>query len=217
MLVALPTQPSFGLDPVVPLFSSPSSATSANSASKSPRSLIADNRPHPQQPNRFPLFPHPVNIAHTPTPANPFRSIVYFTVLCTQDFSRLLPSPIAPSPSHTPINPLDATLTSLPVSIDSKQLTQSLNPLNATFTENRGEGSLWLTRTRNTGVVSTRPPGLLLDVADTPDRFRAVVRNQQRPIGSDRHADRTSPDVAIVHDKAGHEIFVLAAGVSGLM
>ena len=101
---------------------------------------------HARQPNRFPLFPHPVNIAHTPAPANPFRSIVYFTVLCSQGFSRAWPSPIAPFPSHTPINPLDATLTSLPVSIDSKQLTQSLNPLNATFTENRGEGSIWLTR-----------------------------------------------------------------------
>ena len=145
MLVALPTQPSFGLAPVVPPFSSPFSVTSANSALKSPRSLIADFPPHPHQPNRFPLFPHPVNIAHTPTPANPFSSIVYFTVLCTRDFSRLLPSPIAPFLSHTPINPLDATLTSLPVNVDSKQLTQSLSPLNATLTKKRGtcQRSTW--------------------------------------------------------------------------
>src|SRR5579863_4772705 len=165
---------------------------------------------HARQPNRFPLFPHPVNIVHTPTPANPFRSIVYFTVLSAQGFSRVRPSPITPFPSHAPINPLDATLTGLPVSIDSKQLTQSLNPLNATFTENRGEGSIWLIRTRNTGVVSTRPPESLLDVADPPDRFRSVICNQQRPIGSDGHADRPSPDVAIVHHEPGHEIFVLA-------
>ena len=138
MLVALPTQPSFGLDPVVPPFSSLFSVTSANSALKSPRSLIVDFRRHPHQPNRFPLFPHPVNIAHTPTPANPFSSIVYFTVLCTRDFSRVLLSPIAPSPSHTPINPLDATLTSSPVNIDSKQLTRSLSPLNATLTKKPG-------------------------------------------------------------------------------
>jgi len=147
MLVALPTQPSFGLAPVVPPFSSLFSVTSANSALKSPRSLIANInfRRHRQQPTRFPLFPHPVHIAHTPTPANPFSSIVYFTVLCTRDFSRLLPSPIAPFLSHTPINPLDATLTSLPVNVDSKQLTQSLSPLNATLTKKRGtcQRSTW--------------------------------------------------------------------------
>lgn len=41
-------------------------------------------------------------------------------------------------PTHAFINPLDATLTSLPVRIDSKQLTQSLNPLNATLTKKSG-------------------------------------------------------------------------------
>ncbi len=137
MLVALPTQPSLGLDPVVPLFSSPSSVNSMPSVLRSPRNRAAQRYPKPQ-PNYFPLFPHPVNIAHTPTPANPFRSIVYFTVLCTPLFSRFLPSPIAPSPSHTPINPLYATLTSLPVNIGSKQLTQSLSPLKATLTKNPG-------------------------------------------------------------------------------
>jgi hypothetical protein len=134
MLVALPTQPFFGLDPVVPLLSSSSSVNSLPSMLKSPPNPATQPCPKPQ-PNRFPLFPHPVNIAHTPTPANPFRSIFYFTVLCTRLFSQILPSPIAPSPSHTPINPLDATLTSPPVNADSKQLTQSVNPLNAILTK----------------------------------------------------------------------------------
>jgi hypothetical protein len=138
MLVALPTQPSFGLAPIVPLFSSPFSVTSVPSVLKSPRNPATQPTTYAQQPTRFPLFPHPVNITHTPTPANPFSSIVYFTVLCTRDFSRVLPSPIAPSPSHTPINPLDATLTKRPANVDSKQLTQSLNPLNATLTKKQG-------------------------------------------------------------------------------
>jgi len=48
-------------------------------------------------------------------------------------------------PTHAFINPLDATLTSLPVRIDSKQLTQSLNPLNATLTKRSGasQRSAW--------------------------------------------------------------------------
>src|ERR1700730_9961906 len=96
MLVALPTQPSFGLDPVVPLFSSPFSVNSANSASKSPRNPAIQLTTYAQQPARFPLFPHPVNIAHTPTPANSFRSIVYFTVLCTPDFRESAPPPSRP-------------------------------------------------------------------------------------------------------------------------
>ena len=158
MLVALPTQPSFGLDPVVPLFSSPFSVNSVPSVLKSPRNPAILPTPYAQRPNHFPLFPHPVNIAHTPTPANPFRSIVYFTVLCTRGFSRVRPSPIAPSPSHTPINPLDATLTSSPANTDSKRLTQSLNPLNATLTRNPGGPHVCPERATHYSLLTTHCP-----------------------------------------------------------
>ena len=122
------------------LYSAPLSfsVNSLPSVLRSPRSRATQHCPKQPQPNHFPLFPHPVNIAHTPAPTSPLRSIVYFTVLCARAFSRVRPSPIVPSSSHTPINPLDATLTSLPVSTDSKQLTQSLTPLNATLTKKRG-------------------------------------------------------------------------------
>jgi hypothetical protein len=79
MLAALPTHPSPRLDPFVPLFSSLFFLTSATSALKSPRSPIAEFHPVAQPPSHFPLFPHPVNIAHAETPATPSPSIVYFT------------------------------------------------------------------------------------------------------------------------------------------
>src|SRR5580704_3013154 len=129
MLAALPTQPSFGLDPVVPLFSSTFSVNSLPSALKAPRNPATQHCPKQPQPNRFRLFPHPVNIAHTPTPANPFRSIVYFTVLCSRAFSQVLPSPVAPIASHTPINPLDATLTGFLATTHSKALAPNLSSL----------------------------------------------------------------------------------------
>lgn len=120
MLVALPTQPSFGLNPVVPLFSSLFSVTSATSALKSPRSPIADFCPHPHQPNHFPLFPHPVNIAHAGTPASPFPSIVYFTTsvhpggggTCTSRPLRSQSTPYAKALAAR-LSPLDATLTQM--------------------------------------------------------------------------------------------------------
>ena len=71
MLAALPVQPS----PRLALLS----VTSVPSALKSPRSPIAEFLPASQPPNHFPLFPHPVNIAHAQTPATPSPSIVYFT------------------------------------------------------------------------------------------------------------------------------------------
>jgi len=43
-------------------------------------------------------------------------------------------------PTHALINPLETTLTKSPVNVDSKQLTQTLNPLNATFTKIAGGG-----------------------------------------------------------------------------
>jgi len=79
MLAALPILPSFGLDPMVPLFPSLFSVPSATSALKSPRDPIAEFHPAAQQLNHFPLFPHLVNIAHAETPANPSPSIVYIT------------------------------------------------------------------------------------------------------------------------------------------
>ena len=48
-----------------------------------------------------------------------------------------------------PVSSLESTLIELPVSVDSKEFVESLSPLDATFTKNRGEGRLgeaWLTR-----------------------------------------------------------------------
>jgi hypothetical protein len=75
VFVTLPSRPSSRFHPIAPrlsLFSVPP----AFSALKSPCTLSCQLARRPIQPNHFPLFPHPVNIAHTPTPANPFRSIV---------------------------------------------------------------------------------------------------------------------------------------------
>jgi|SRR5580698_5274694 len=81
MLAALPIRSSIGLDPIVPLFPSLLSVTSATSALKSPRSLTTKPVARKHQPNHFPLFPHPVNIARAATPTTPFASTIYFTVL----------------------------------------------------------------------------------------------------------------------------------------
>jgi hypothetical protein len=120
MLAALPTQPSFGLGPIVPLFPSLFSVTSATSALKSRRGLTTQLATREHQPNHFPLFPHPVNIARAGTPANPFPSIVYFTNpghpggggTCA---SRLLGSHSTPRAGTlaATLSPLDATLTQM--------------------------------------------------------------------------------------------------------
>src|SRR5271155_707654 len=54
-------------------------------------------------------------------------------------------------------------------------------------------------------------------IADSPDRVRTVVADQQRTIGRHGHAYRTSPHVAIRQDEPGEEVFILAAGMSGLV
>ncbi len=111
MLAALPTHPSPTLDPFVPLFSSLFSVTSATSALKSPRSPIAEFHRAAQPPNHFPLFPHPVNIAHAGTPANLSFSTIYFTTSVYPGGG----GPAAPciifKTAPTPVTPLDATLT----------------------------------------------------------------------------------------------------------
>src|SRR5580693_4455015 len=38
-----------------------------------------------------------------------------------------------------PLSPLSATLTNMPISVDSKELTEKINPLDATLTKNSGE------------------------------------------------------------------------------
>lgn len=134
VFVTLPSRPSSRFRPIAPSLC----LLSAFSALKSPCTLSCQLARRPNQPNRFPLFSHPVNIAHTPTPANPFRSIVYFTVLCARDFSRFLLSPISSYPSHTPVNPLDATLTGFRATTHSKALAPNLSSLHATLTKNPG-------------------------------------------------------------------------------
>src|SRR5436853_324387 len=54
-------------------------------------------------------------------------------------------------------------------------------------------------------------------VGDAPDGFRAVVGNQQRAIGRDRHAYGAAPDVSAIYHKTGHEVFILAGRLAGLM
>src|SRR5271166_5644345 len=58
---------------------------------------------------------------------------------------------------------------------------------------------------------------LLSRVADSPDRVRPVVAHQQRAVGSFSHANRASPHVAIRQHEAGKEVFILTAGVAGLV
>jgi hypothetical protein len=101
------------------------SAPSANSALKSPRSHTSQLSRPIKQPNSFPLFPHPVNMAHTQTPANPSPSIVYFTLLCIPGKIDVA-APISPN-SH-------------PMPLPSPALRPPATPLNATLTENKGVG-----------------------------------------------------------------------------
>ena len=122
MFAAFPTHLSPRLNPFVPLFSSLFSVTSVTSALKSPRSPIAEFHPAAQQPNHFPLFPHPVNIAHAQTPANPSPSIVYFT-------TSVYPGGRGTSPSR----PLRSHLTPR-----AKTLAAELSPLGATLTKKQG-------------------------------------------------------------------------------
>jgi hypothetical protein len=143
MLAALPARTSPGLDPMVPLFSS---LFSASSALRSPRSLIADFCAHPHQPNHFPLFPHSVNIAHARTPANSSPSILYFTTSayprsggtypCRRPRPHSTPrAKLIPSPPTTPLN---ATFASPLANAHPKALRSNLSRLDATLTKNKG-------------------------------------------------------------------------------
>ena len=58
---------------------------------------------------------------------------------------------------------------------------------------------------------------LFSGIADSPNCVRPVVRDQQRTVCGHCDSYRAAPDVAVVDYEAGKEIFVLAAGVSGLM
>jgi hypothetical protein len=103
---ALLASPSVQLESLVPFSSPLFSATSTDSASK-----IASYRHRPILPatattQLLPVSPHPVNIQHPVTPANPFSSIVCFTAPRTtggevgaHDFSGVL-SLSTPQPNH---------------------------------------------------------------------------------------------------------------------
>src|SRR5437588_7482077 len=49
-------------------------------------------------------------------------------------------------------------------------------------------------------------------VTHAPDRFRAIVDDPERPIGRGGNAHRAAPHLAIVRNKAGEKILILAAG-----
>src|SRR6266699_464872 len=61
------------------------------------------------------------------------------------------------------LTPLDATLIEMPASVDSKPLTQNLSPLDATLTENQGEGGV-----RCEISVSASEPPLRLECVPAP-------------------------------------------------
>jgi len=72
-----------------------------------------------------------------PSFSTPSKHREHTTIQNSLPLFALLPAlPDPPSevllPTHALINPLETTLTKPPVNIDSKQLTQTLNPLNAT-------------------------------------------------------------------------------------
>src|SRR5450755_3130724 len=57
--------------------------------------------------------------------------------------------------------------------------------------------------------VRSLPP-----MRNPPDRAVAVFGHQQRAVMCDGHADRPSPDLGVVDDKAGCEILVFPGGYS---
>ena len=63
----------------------------------------------------------------------------------------------SPSIHARPNNPSKCTLTNHPASVDSKQLTTSLNRSKSTPMKNIGEGVLWLTRFPNEGIGPVHP------------------------------------------------------------
>src|SRR5208282_4965877 len=124
------------------------SVASANSALKSPYNPNTQLCLSLPQPNHFPLFPHPVNIAHTTTRANPLSSIVYFILLCIPRGMRTS-SPIRSTPTtarlrNSTATPLNATLTkkqggSPSITLPRPRyslLTLPINPLHYAFEAN---------------------------------------------------------------------------------
>jgi len=98
-------------------------ATFATPALKSPLRQSSQLYGPTDQPTRFPLFPHPVNMAHTRKPASPSPSIVYSTLLC-------IPGKMdaaAPTPSRR-----------RPLLLPSAARRPLITPLNAMLTKNKG-------------------------------------------------------------------------------
>jgi hypothetical protein len=98
-------------------------ATFATPALKSPLRQSSQLYGPTDQPTRFPLFPHPVNMAHTRKPASPSPSIVYSTLLC-------IPGKMdaaAPTPSRR-----------RPLLFPSAARRPLITPLNAMLTKNKG-------------------------------------------------------------------------------
>src|SRR5580700_10197807 len=67
------------------------------------------------------------------------------------------------------------------------------------------------------GLRSAVPVSFFPRVAYSPKRVRSVVAHQKRTIRSHRYTDGTAPGVAIGQHEAGEEVFILAAGVAGLV
>ncbi len=100
----------------------------------------------PPKPRPFPLFPQPLNIQRTATPAAPFPACAYFTICFGPG---AYPSPASASErvrfkasclatSHSPLTYVESIFIRQPVGIHSKALPQILNPLDATLTKNQG-------------------------------------------------------------------------------
>jgi hypothetical protein len=145
VFVTSPSSLSVRLDQFAPV-SSPFSVPSANSAFKSPHNPASQSSESARQPTHFPLFPHLVNIAHAGTPANPFRSIVYF-ITCGHP------------PVGGPCSPLISS------GSPAKRCPTSVTPLDAILTKNTGEAPPFARSGFFRLVTSLRPLRLYLNFA----------------------------------------------------
>ncbi len=126
------------------------------------------------RPNRFPLFPHPANSKlktfhcyperHAPVAPSLLFSSGYFSLAIPPGASSSSTSSISvlsfcPSlaKGRPPVSYLESMLTKVPATILSKELPQTLNPLEATFTKNRGGYTAKMRRIISLPRVFLRP------------------------------------------------------------
>jgi hypothetical protein len=107
------------------------------------------------KPFNLQAFQHSNDVFPAPSPALPRNSLV----------------PLSHSP--TSLNHLESTLMKYSVSVASKELTESLKPLESTLTKNRGRGFLWLTR-NPISVLSPPTAEESKDLSSNPKKARGL-------------------------------------------